>query len=318
MKNTLNHSGILEAKMKKILIYLFLAGGIVLLSCSGNNNQQIFTGVVEGTAVQVPALTSGQILELFTDTGREIVSGDRIAQIDTTELSYQLQQVKGGLQEIRAQEQLAKTNLSRAQSDLNYITEKYRRFQELLKKQSVPQQSVDDLRNQYNNIESAYQSAKQQFATISAKKEQLEAQFKSITKKISDANIISPISGIVSTKYYEKGEAVPPLNPVIEVIDIDEVWVKIFLSETRLPDILVGQDVKIMPDGTDKTLTGKISWISPKAEFTPKTILTEETRTALVYAVKVTIQNKEHILKHGMPVEVQVVYDTNASENPNN
>jgi len=92
----------------------------------------------------------------------------------------------------------------------------------------------------------------------------------------------------------------------VEIINLDEVWVKIYVSETMLPEIKVGQKVVVRPDGSSKKLEGKISWISPKAEFTPKTILTPETRTSLVYAVKILIPNQDKILKQGMPVEIHL------------
>ncbi|MEJ2634193.1 MAG: efflux RND transporter periplasmic adaptor subunit [Calditrichia bacterium] len=293
--------------MKKWFGILLIVGTFLILSCGGGNEKnKIFTGVIEGTVVEIPALTGGQILGIYIDTGDTVLSGQTIAQIDTTELSYQRQQVQGGLAEIAVQENIAQTNLNRASNDLQYVRQKYQRFEELLKKQSVPQQTVDDLKNQLQNAQSAYQTSRQQVQNIEAKKEQLQAQLKSIQKKIDDATITSPISGTISEKYYEDGEAIPTFNPIAEVIDLKEVWVKIYMSETMLPNIKVGQEVKIIPDGTKKTLAGKVSWISPKAEFTPKTILTPETRTSLVYAIKITIPNPEKILKQGMPVEIQI------------
>ncbi len=114
------------------------------------------------------------------------------------------------------------------------------------------------------------------------------------------------MTGVITNKYYEPGEAVPPLAPIAEVISLEQVWVKIYLSETMLPQIKTGQEVKVKIDGSNQTLVGTISWINSKAEFTPKTILTPETRTSLVYAAKVLIPNKDYILKHGMPVEIHL------------
>ena len=85
---------------------------------------------------------------------------------------------------------------------------------------------------------------------------------------------------------------------------MSKVWTKVYVSELLLPKINTGDEVEIFIDGIDDTKTGEVSWISPKAEFTPKNILTDETRTSLVYAVKVIIDNPDKILKHGMPVKV--------------
>ncbi len=289
---------------------LYFAGLVFLLmfaACSGGQKQQkIFTGVVEGTMVQVPALTGGKIINLYVNTGDTVQAGKNLAQLDTADLHFQRQKLEGALDEIRIQEQMAVTQLKRAENDLKYVQEKYQRFTELLKSESVPRQTVDDLANRLQAARSAYQTAQQHTGSIAARKKQMLAQYRQVIKKISDAAITAPLSGTVSQKFYEAGEAVPPMTPLLELIDLREVWVKIYLSEKMLPHIKIGQQVEVQPDGLDRSLSGKIGWISPKAEFTPKTILTPETRTSLVYAVKILIPNPNGILKHGMPVEIRL------------
>ena len=295
-----------EVQMKKILRFLSIPVWSLILSCTSGESIQIYTGVVEGTAIQIPAMTGGQIIDLLIDTGQEVQQGQLLAIIDTLELSYQRDNLKGILQEIASQEQSAAASSARAQKELSYVQEKYQRYNDLRKTESVSQQLVDDLKNQLQNAESAYQIARKQHESIASRQIQILSQLKSVNKKITDARILAPSDGIITNKYYEKGEAIPPLSPIAEVINLEQVWVKIYLSEKMLPQIKTGQEVKIKIDGTDQTLAGKISWINIKAEFTPKTILTPETRTSLVYAAKVLIQNPDHILKHGMPVEIHL------------
>jgi HlyD family secretion protein len=292
--------------MKRFSGFLSIFMYSLIFSCSSGDGVQIYTGVVEGTAIQIPAMIGGQIIDLLIDEGQEVKQGQMIALIDTLELSYQRDNLKGIMQEITSQEQSAAANAARAKKELDYVQEKYQRYNDLRKTESVSQQLVDDLENQLQNAESAYQIASKQHESIAARKLQIMAQQKSIDKKITDARILSPAGGIITTKYYNRGEAIPPLAPIAEVINLEEVWVKIYLSEKMLPKIKAGQEVKIKIDGSEQNLAGKISWISSKAEFTPKTILTPETRTSLVYAAKVLIQNKDHLLKHGMPVEIHL------------
>ncbi len=273
-------------------------------SCSGNRGEQVYTSVVEGKTVRVPALTGGKILRLWVDTGDPVEVGDTLALIDTLELTYQRREILGGLQEVRAQEALLVTTLAQAKEELDFARKTYRRFQKLLAGQSVSQQQVDEVKNRYQKAESAYRRAVQQKQTLLAKKEQLNARLQLVEKKIHDATVRSPVQGVVATKFFEEGEAVPPVNPLFEIIHLREVWVKIYVSEESLPEIKIGQPAIIRVDGLDRELRGTVRWISPKAEFTPKTILTPETRTSLVYAVKITVPNPEQILKQGMPVEV--------------
>jgi HlyD family secretion protein len=280
---------------------------MMLYSCSSEaDSEQIYTGVIEGTIVKVPALTGGKIMELRFDSGDAVEKNTILALIDTLDLSFQKQNLAGMLQEVDNQKQIALTQFRRAEKELKYVQEKYQRYEDLLKNESISQQSLDDLKNVLQNAESVYQTALQQIRNVEAKRIQAEAQSKSIQKKITDATIRSPLTGIVATKFYEEGEAIPPLAPLAEIINLNEVWVKIYLSEKMLPHVKTGQEASIHMDGSEQTLSGVISWINSKAEFTPKTILTPETRTSMVYAVKVNIANPDYLLKHGMPVEVHL------------
>ena len=158
--------------------------------------------------------------------------------------------------------------------------------------------------NQLQQAQTGLQNARQTFQSLEARRKQALAQLGLVKKKIKDAVIIAPAGGIVSEKYFELGEAVPSMSPIVEIIEIEKVDVKIYISEKKLPQVKYGQEARVQVDGYNKELNGTISWVSPKAEFTPKSILTPETRTSLVYAVKISIPNSDGILKHGMPVEV--------------
>ena len=281
-----------------ILFQLLTAG------CGNNSKSSTYTGVLEGKSVQVPALTGGKIVKLLVDTGEEVKEGAVLAVVDTAELVLQRIQLSASLEELAVQKEIAETNLKRSKADLEYVRQREGRMKMLYENQAMPKQNLDDLRNEMQRAQSAYEAARQQVRSLESRKKQVEAQAGTVEKKISDAVIIAPVQGLVSTLYYEVGEAVPPMQPVLELIHVSELEVKIYIPEKELPNVKHGQEVKIRVDGVKGELPGRVSWVSPKAEFTPKTILTPETRTSLVYAVKVTIPNPKRMLKHGMPVEV--------------
>jgi HlyD family secretion protein len=283
-----------------ILSHLLIAG------CGNNSKSSTYTGVLEGKSIQVPALTGGKIVELLVDTGQEVVEGATLVVIDTTELVWQHRQLSATVEELAVQKEIAETNLKRSKADLEYVQQREERMKMLYENQAMPKQNLDDLRNEMQRAQSAYEGARQQVRSLDARKKQLEAQVGTVEKKISDAVITAPVEGLVSTLYYEVGEAVPPMQPVLELIHVSELEVKIYVPEKELPNVKHGQEVKIRVDGVKEELSGRVSWVSPKAEFTPKTILTPETRTSLVYAVKVTVPNPKRVLKHGMPVEVML------------
>ena len=248
----------------------------------------------------------GKIINMNIKEGQFVEKGQLIAVVDTLELTINKDQVAASLEELSVQTEIARTNLSRTENDYNYVKDTYDRMNKLYKSNSIPKQSLDDVKNKFESVESALVAAKQNLKGIGAKRKQLEAQLKLMQKKINDAKIISPFAGYITSKFFEAGEAIMPMSPVVEIINTKNMETDIYVSETQLPEINLGQEVTINIDGTDKDLTGKIDWISPESEFTPKTILTPETRTSLVYAVKVAIDNPDGILKHGMPVVVEL------------
>jgi HlyD family secretion protein len=279
---------------------------IILLTGCGGGDRHEYTGVLEGTVVKVPALTGGKILSLLTEDGQNVTKGQALAVIDTTDLMLQRLQVSAQLEELEIQNEIARTQLSKSEKDLNYIREKYDRISRLYRENSVPRQNLDDIENQLQQVTSLETTARQQILSLVARKKQLNIQHRQIDKKIADAKISAPLSGIVSSTYFEESEAIQPGGALLEITSIHTMETKIYINEKMLSQVRHGQHVKISVDGIDSTWGGKISWISPKAEFTPKTILTPETRTSLVYAVKIALENRDQILKHGMPVVINL------------
>jgi len=287
-----------------VLLALIVVSACGLTGCGRDSGSSVYTGVLEGKSIQVPALTGGKVVSLLVDTGQEVAVGDTLVLIDVLELKLQREQLSAGLEELEVQREIARTNLDQRERDFDYVREREGRVQTLFEKQAAPQQNLDDLRNEAERARSAYEAARQQVRSLDARQKQLAAQVSTVDKKLDDAVVTSPSGAMVSTVYYEVGEAVAPMQPVLELIRVNELEIKIFVSEKMLPRIRQGEEATIRVDGLDKEFPGRVSWLSPKAEFTPKNILTPETRTSLVYAVKVTVPNPERILKHGMPVEV--------------
>ena len=290
--------------MKIQFIVVILHAILLLLSCGSSDDAQRYTGIIEGTVVKIPALSGGQIIAMHVDLGDEITSGSLIAYVDSTELFYQRQQLLAGISELDVQTKIARTNLQRITEDKSYVETRYNRMLKLYQAKSVPQQDYDDIKNQLEKINSAVLTAQQQLQSLAARRNQLKAQINLLTKKINDTVIKSPVDGIITAKYFEKGEAIAPMQPVVEVTDISKVETRIYISEKLLSQVAYAQEVIVKVDGVEDSIPGKITWISPKAEFTPKNILTPETRTTLVYAIRVTIDNPDKVLKHGMPVVI--------------
>lgn len=287
------------------LVTCFLPTLLLLASCAHKNDSAFHaSAIVEGTAIKVAAQTGGYLLKLNVDEGDDVSSGDTLALVDVEKLSYQLDQVRASLDELDVQHRLASTNLRRAQDDCDYAKTKYARYLDLFKKNAASQQALDDLKNAYDRANTALDAAKQNLQAIASKEKGLDAQAKLLQRQINDATVKAPANGTITTRFYDAGETISSNAPLVELVDLSKMWTKVYVSETYLPQIKIGQPAQVKIDGTDKTLGGTVAWISAKAEFTPKNILTEESRTALVYAVKINIENPDHVLKHGMPVSI--------------
>ena len=118
----------------------------------------------------------------------------------------------------------------------------------------------------------------------------------------------SPSSGFITKKFLEEGETVGMMSSLFQVADLNSVELVIYVSETELGKVQLGQTAKISVDTfPDKSFDGKVTYISPEAEFTPKNIQTQEERTKLVYAVKIKVDNPDFELKDGMPADASII-----------
>ncbi len=192
--------------MQKI-VWCFWPALLLLASCA-NKNDSTFqaSAIVEGTAIKVAAQTGGYLLKLHVDEGQDVSSGDTLALVDVEKLGYQLDQVQASLDEINVQHRLASTNLRRAQEDYDYAKTKYARYLDLFQKNAASQQALDDLKNAYDRANTALDAAKQGLQAIASKEKGLEAQAKLLQRQINDAMVKAPVSGTITTRFYDAGE----------------------------------------------------------------------------------------------------------------
>ena len=132
------------------------------------------------------------------------------------------------------------------------------------------------------------------------------AQIAPLEKSIGDATLQSPVAGLVTEKLVEVGEMIAPRAPAVVVVDLDHAWADVFVPEPTVPQIKIGQPATVFTDAGGAGIAGTITYISPKAEFTPRNVQTAEERSKLVYRVRITVDNKDGVLKQGMPVEAEI------------
>jgi len=318
--------------MEKITQYLLLSitcVSILLNGCNrGNRNLIESTGTIEATEVDIRSEASGKILALHFDEGDWVKTGDVLAEIDHEKLDIELAQAKAKLAEADAQLTMlikglrdkeverAYESLLESEVLLKDSKREYTRIQKLYDEKVVDLGTRDKTEAAYEAAAKRYEIAKKNYeiAVEGSRKEEIqagkafkeaaEAQVKLIEKQIEDATTIIPIDGVISERYVELGEFVSIGSLLATVIDLKHVWLMAYVSETNLGKVKLGQVGKVMVDSfPKKEFIGKVTYISPEAEFTPKNIQTKEERVKLVFGVKIEVENPEQELKLGMPAD---------------
>jgi len=305
---------------------------ILLYGCNrGNPNLIESTGTIEATEVDIRSEASGKILALYFDEGDWVKKGDVIAEIDHEKRDIELSQAKARLAEAEAQLTLlikglrdkeverARESLLESKVLLKDSKREYKRIQKLYDEEVVDLGSRDKTEAAYEAAQKRYEIAKKNYEIAlegsrkeeiqagEAVKEAAEAQVRFIERQIEDATVTIPIDGVISERYVELGEFVSVGSLIATVIDLKHVWIMAYVSEKNLGKVKLGQQGKVMVDSfPDKEFTGKVSYISPEAEFTPKNIQTKEERVKLVFGVKIEVENPNQELKLGMPADAVI------------
>ncbi|MGB9663845.1 MAG: HlyD family secretion protein, partial [Ignavibacteria bacterium] len=277
------------------------------------------------------AKVTGELQKVFAREGEEVKKGDTLFLIDRKEIQFQYNQALANynsalakyqtiLQGVRAEDKAQLREMVH-QAEVNFENAKkdFERVKNLFENQSVSQKVFDDAKLRMEIAEAQLKSAKENLqkaergplkSEIEAAKSLAEAaksQVELLEKKINDAVITAPSNGFISLINYDEGELVVAGSLITKIINLDEVFVKVYVSELNLGRIKIGDEVEIKPDAyPDKTFKGKIVFISSEAEFIPKNIQTKEERVKLVYAVKIRVENPEHLLKDGMLCDVLI------------
>jgi HlyD family secretion protein len=289
--------------MKNKLIIIVTA--IILTGCNNKSDQADAYGSFEATEVIVSAETSGRILKFNVTEGIDIDQGSEIALIDTTLFHLQKEEINAGMRSVRTR--ISSIN---AQNDiLNQQIENLKiniaRIENMLKDDAATKKQYDDLTGQVAVLEKQIAANNTQKASIAAELSVFESKKATLNEQATRSSVRSPLDGTIIEKYSEAGELTAAGKPLVKIADLSVMKLKVYVSGAQLGSIKVGQECTIRIDDGKKdyaSFTGTISYISGKAEFTPKIIQTKEERVTLVYAVTIDASN-DGSMKSGMPGE---------------
>jgi HlyD family secretion protein len=285
--------------------------------------------------VQLSFNNSERIAAVLVQEGDRVRQGQLLARLDTARLEPQLAQAEA---QVAAQLQVvkrlrsgsrpeeiaqARANLQAAKADLTNARQQYERWKsaaEISAGRAVRQQDVDNARTAVQVAEARLAVVQKtlDLAIAGPRREEInenearlkasEAQASVLRQQLKDAQLIAPVDAVIRTRLMEPGEMASPQRPVFSLAITDPKWVRAFISEPDLGKIKPGMPAAIVVDSfSGRRFDGWIGFISPVAEFTPKTVQTEELRTSLVYEVRAFVKDPADELRLGMPASVYLL-----------
>jgi len=309
----------------KHIVFIALIAISMLTACKNGNGNADASGTFEANEVIVSAESSGKLTSFTVEEGQLIAKDSVVGTVDATNISLQKEQVESSIQalgektvDVSPQVKLLEDQLAVQQSQLNNLLHEQGRIQNLLKQDAATGKQLDDINAQVDVAKRSMNVTRQQIQVqqnnVATQNRSILSEGKPLQKRVAQledqlkkTTIMNPVAGTVLTKYAEQGEITSTGKALYKIADLSTITLRAYITGTQLSQVKLGQSVKVLVDDGAKKYkeySGTISWVSDKAEFTPKTIQTKDERANLVYATKIKVKNDGY-LKIGMYGEVK-------------
>ena len=309
----------------KLNVFILVSG--VFLACNGNEKNFDASGTFETDEVIVSSAQTGKILIFNVQEGDTISQNKIVGSVDSENIALQKQQVEASIQALAEktmdpsqQVKLLQDQLAVQQAQLANLEYERIRIENLLKEDAATRKQLDDINAQIDVVKKQMNVTQQEInvqrnnvatqnRSILSEGKPMQKRVEQLDDQLLKANIINPVNGTVITKYAEAGEMTSVGKALYKIADLSIMTLRAYITGSQLSKIKLGQQVKVFVDnGEDKyqEYPGTITWVSDKAEFTPKTIQTKDERANLVYAIKVKVKN-DGFLKIGMYGEMDFI-----------
>ena len=315
-----------------ILVLLVAVGGWYYWNSRNHNGQElVLSGNVDIREVNLSFRIDGRVSQVLVEEGDRVAAGDVIAVIDPEPLTTKLVQAEASLAAAEAGEALLRAGargeeIARLKAKMEALRvasanaeTTFKRQRDLLSSNSVSRQEFDNAKAAWDQARSEYQAAQQAYfearngarneevAKAVAERQVAEAQRDTAALQLRDATLVSPDVGTVLTRVVEPGTLVGVGAPVVTLSLDRPVRVRAYVDEPDLGRVAPGTQVLVFTDSRpDKPYAGTVGFVSPRAEFTPKQVETRDLRTALVYRLRITVEDADATLRQGMPVTVRL------------
>jgi len=293
-------------------IVLLIVILLTAVSCGKKRGNHDASGSFEATEVLVSSQVSGQVMRLEVEKGQSLKANEEVGYIDTVQLYLRKQQLLAGMKAVDSRSYNISLQIASLKQQIEKQQTELLRFKNLLKSNAATQKQVDDIQSSIDVLQrqlaAQTESLQNSNKSLSAESLSIQAQVEQIDDMIRKSFISSPIDGIVLEKYAESGEMAGQGRALFKIADLDRIFLRAYITANQLNQLKLNQEVSVYADFGRKEMRqypGTIVWISDKAEFTPRTILTKDERANLVYAIKVAVKN-DGFLKIGMYGEMKI------------
>jgi len=294
---------------KSILNLLILC--LIFTACGKKKGQYAASGSFEATEIIVSAQAAGQIMQLSVVEGQAVDSNQVLGYIDTTQLHLKKEQLLAGIQAIDSRTYNISLQIASLKQQLAKQQTELARFQKLVQSNAATQKQVDDLQSAVDVLEKQIAAQTETLqkgnSSLLSEIQSMQIQIEQVEDMLAKSLIVTPAKGVVLAKYVEVGELAGQGRALLKIADLDNIFLRAYITADQLTQMQLNQEVEVLCDFGEKAMRaykGQIIWISDKAEFTPRTILTKNERSNQVYAVKIAVKNDGY-LKIGMYGEVK-------------
>lgn len=294
--------------MKKIIAMAGVA--LVLNACGRKERQYDATGVFEATETTVYAEQTGALLTFNVEEGDTVGQNMEVGLIDTTQLWLKMKQAEAMKSVYQSQKPEQEKQIAVTRQQLAKAKQDQQRYKELVADGAAPAKMLDDANSQVEvlqrQLDAQLSSLRVNTNALDKQMDATDVQAEQLRDQIRKCHILVPAKGTVIEKYVERGEFVSAGKPLFKMADTENMFIRAYVTSAQLENIKTGQKATVFADygnGGKKEYEGRVTWISSRSEFTPKTILTDDERADLVYAVKVAIKGDGYV-KMGMYGEV--------------
>jgi HlyD family secretion protein len=289
--------------MKRTIVLMCLA--VLAASCAKPEKAIKAPGAVDGQVITVKTMAGGTLVTWTAGEGAAVAKGELLGEIDPAKLLNSLQDVDIKGLEVVNQEARLKKKIEDVRANADYLRKQVGRMERLTRDKAIAGDQLEKTQLQLKDAETSLFDLEKSLAALSLQKDELANKRASLELALKDLRVVSPVRGIILETFVSQGEMLLPGTALADVLDLASLYVEVFLEEQEVTSLKLNDKVELQVDGMPgKTFSGTISFFGRKAEFSPKYILAEKERKALLYEVRVRLDQDLDVFKVGMPVTV--------------